>query len=54
MEEASTDRHHLFLEFHAKLRVTHEIMNMHLNVALSVGYTPDYFRMSKTFSHVSK
>lgn len=50
MEDASTDRHHLFLEFQAKLIVK----NMHLNVAVSVGYTPDYFKMSKTFSHVSK
>lgn len=53
MEDASTDRHHLFLEFHAKLRVTLEIKNMHLNVALSVGYTPDHSEMSKT-SRVSK
>lgn len=52
MEDASTDRHHLLLEFHAKLGVTLEIKNIHLNV--SVGYTPDYFKMSKTFSHVSK
>lgn len=54
MEDASTDGHHLFLEFHAKLRVTLEIKSMHLNVALSVGYTPDYFKMAKTFSPVSK
>lgn len=44
MEDASTDRHHLFLEFHAKLQATHGIKNMHLNVAISVGYTPNYFK----------
>lgn len=43
MEDASTDRHHLFLEFHAKLKVTLGIKNMHLNVAISVGYIPNYF-----------
>lgn len=48
MEDASTDRHHLFLEFHAKLRVTLEINNIHLNVAISVGYTPNYFETSKS------
>lgn len=44
MEDASTDRHHLFLEFHAKLRVTLGIQNTDPNVAMSVGYTPNYFK----------
>lgn len=61
MEDASRDRHHLFLEFHAKLNVTLGIKNMHPNVAITVGDTPNYFRGQTSnndqdllYSHVSK